>query len=157
MNTGGRRGSRGEIDYPVLGPLGWRSMEIICNTETLRQFMVGPWRCRRAIRSRRQVSGRRHGGRVDAISDGTETMASWYHGTHREAGIHSVTAPACRHDSFAELSKTIGEQLKLDRQEISVVGLMNISTVKDNYCYVWKSIPRRRTRDCQLSTTNWCA
>ncbi|MDP2840586.1 MAG: carbamoyl-phosphate synthase large subunit, partial [Syntrophales bacterium] len=138
------------IGYPVLVRpsyvLGGRSMEIIYDTESLRQFMVRalevspghPILIDKFLEDAIEVD-------VDAISDGKTTVVAGIMEHIEEAGIHSGDS-ACVLPTITfspELLKTIERQTKLIAQELHVVGLMNIQyAIKDGDLYVLEVNPR---------------
>jgi len=138
------------IGYPALVRpsyvLGGRSMKIVYDPETLREFMkealiVSPGRpilIDKFLEDAVEVD-------VDAISDGELTVICGIMEHIEEAGIHSGDS-ACMLPP-ASLSKklleTIEHQTKLIAGELSVVGLMNIQyAVKDDTLYVLEVNPR---------------
>ena len=138
------------IGYPVLVRpsyvLGGRSMEIVYDSATLRQFMVRalevspghPILIDKFLEDAVEVD-------VDAISDGTEIVVAGIMEHIEEAGIHSGDS-ACVLPPLTfsrELLATIDAQTKRIAQEIGVVGLMNIQyAVKDSVLYVLEVNPR---------------
>ncbi len=138
------------IGYPVLVRpsyvLGGRSMEIIYDTESLRQFMVRaldvspghPILIDKFLEDAIEVD-------VDAISDGTTTVVAGIMEHIEEAGIHSGDS-ACALPAITfgpELLETIERQTKLIAKELHVVGLMNIQyAIKDGNLYVLEVNPR---------------
>jgi len=138
------------IGYPVLVRpsyvLGGRSMEIIYDSDTLRNFMVRalevspghPILIDKFLEDAVEVD-------VDALSDGTETVVAGIMEHIEEAGIHSGDS-ACVLPPMtlsADLLQTIDEQTKRIAKEIGVVGLMNIQyAVKDGVLYVLEVNPR---------------
>ena len=138
------------IGYPVLVRpsyvLGGRSMEIIYDTESLRQFMVRallvspghPILIDKFLEDAIEVD-------VDAISDGKTTVVAGIMEHIEEAGIHSGDS-ACVLPTITfspELLLTIEQQTKLIAEELHVVGLMNIQyAIKDGELYVLEVNPR---------------
>ncbi|MCX5825621.1 MAG: carbamoyl-phosphate synthase large subunit [Deltaproteobacteria bacterium] len=138
------------IGYPVLVRpsyvLGGRSMEIIYDTESLRQFMVRalevspghPILIDKFLEDAIEVD-------VDAISDGKTTVVAGIMEHIEEAGIHSGDS-ACVLPTITfspELLETIERQTKLIAEELHVVGLMNIQyAIKDGELYVLEVNPR---------------
>ncbi|MFZ4437226.1 MAG: carbamoyl-phosphate synthase large subunit [Syntrophales bacterium] len=138
------------IGYPVLVRpsyvLGGRSMEIIYDTESLRQFMVRallvspghPILIDKFLEDAIEVD-------VDAISDGKTTVVAGIMEHIEEAGIHSGDS-ACVLPTITfspELLLTIERQTKLIAEELHVVGLMNIQyAIKDGELYVLEVNPR---------------
>jgi carbamoyl-phosphate synthase large subunit len=138
------------IGYPVLVRpsyvLGGRSMEIIYDTESLRQFMVRalevspghPILIDKFLEDAIEVD-------VDAISDGKMTVVAGIMEHIEEAGIHSGDS-ACVLPTITfspELLETIERQTKLIAEELHVVGLMNIQyAIKDGDLYVLEVNPR---------------
>ena len=138
------------IGYPVLVRpsyvLGGRSMKIVYDSETLREFMEKaliaspdhPILIDKFLEDAVEVD-------VDAISDGTQTVIGGIMEHIEEAGIHSgdsacILPPATL---SAELLETIEQQTKMIAQELGVVGLMNIQyAVKDDTLYVLEVNPR---------------
>jgi len=138
------------IGYPVLVRpsyvLGGRSMEIIYDTESLRQFMVRalevspghPILIDKFLEDAIEVD-------VDAISDGKTTVVAGIMEHIEEAGIHSGDS-ACVLPTITfspELLETIERQTKQIAEELHVVGLMNIQyAIKDGDLYVLEVNPR---------------
>jgi carbamoyl-phosphate synthase large subunit len=138
------------IGYPVLVRpsyvLGGRSMEIIYETESLRQFMVRaldvspghPILIDKFLEDAIEVD-------VDAISDGKTTVVAGIMEHIEEAGIHSGDS-ACSLPAISfspELLETIECQTKRISEELGVVGLMNIQyAIKDGNLYVLEVNPR---------------
>jgi carbamoyl-phosphate synthase large subunit len=138
------------IGYPVLVRpsyvLGGRSMEIIYDTESLRQFMVRalevspghPILIDKFLEDAIEVD-------VDAISDGKTTVVAGIMEHIEEAGIHSGDS-ACVLPTITfspELLETIERQTKLIAEELHVVGLMNIQyAIKSGELYVLEVNPR---------------
>jgi len=138
------------IGYPVLVRpsyvLGGRSMEIIYDTESLRQFMVRalevspghPILIDKFLEDAIEVD-------VDAISDGKTTVVAGIMEHIEEAGIHSGDS-ACVLPTITfspELLETIERQTKLIAEELHVIGLMNIQyAIKDGELYVLEVNPR---------------
>ena len=138
------------IGYPVLVRpsyvLGGRSMEIIYDTDSLRQFMVRalevspghPILIDKFLEDAIEVD-------VDAISDGKTTVVAGIMEHIEEAGIHSGDS-ACVLPTITfspELLETIERQTKLIAEELHVIGLMNIQyAIKDGELYVLEVNPR---------------
>jgi carbamoyl-phosphate synthase large subunit len=138
------------IGYPVLVRpsyvLGGRSMEIIYETESLRQFMVRaldvspghPILIDKFLEDAIEVD-------VDAISDGKTTVVAGIMEHIEEAGIHSGDS-ACVLPAITfspELLETIERQTKRIAAELHVIGLMNIQyAIKDGDLYVLEVNPR---------------
>ncbi|MBU1705972.1 carbamoyl-phosphate synthase large subunit [Patescibacteria group bacterium] len=138
------------IGYPVLVRpsyvLGGRSMEIIYDTESLRQFMVRalevspghPILIDKFLEDAIEVD-------VDAISDGKTTVVAGIMEHIEEAGIHSGDS-ACVLPTITfspELLETIELQTKLIAEELHVVGLMNIQyAIKGGELFVLEVNPR---------------
>jgi carbamoyl-phosphate synthase large subunit len=138
------------IGYPVLVRpsyvLGGRSMEIIYDTEILRQFMVRalevspghPILIDKFLEDAIEVD-------VDAISDGKTTVVAGIMEHIEEAGIHSGDS-ACVLPTITfspELLETIERQTKRIAEELNVIGLMNIQyAIKDGDLYVLEVNPR---------------
>ncbi|MBU0575270.1 MAG: ATP-grasp domain-containing protein, partial [Proteobacteria bacterium] len=138
------------IGYPVLVRpsyvLGGRSMEIIYDTETLRQFMIRalevspghPILIDKFLEDAIEVD-------VDAISDGETTVVAGIMEHIEEAGIHSGDS-ACVLPTITfgpELLETIERQTKRIAAELHVVGLMNIQyAIKNGELYVLEVNPR---------------
>jgi carbamoyl-phosphate synthase large subunit len=138
------------IGYPVLVRpsyvLGGRSMEIIYDTESLRQFMVRaldvspghPILIDKFLEDAIEVD-------VDAISDGKTTVVAGIMEHIEEAGIHSGDS-ACSLPTITfgpELLEMIERQTKLIAEELHVVGLMNIQyAIKEGDLYVLEVNPR---------------
>ena len=138
------------IGYPVLVRpsyvLGGRSMEIIYDTETLRQFMIRalevspghPILIDKFLEDAIEVD-------VDAISDGETTVVAGIMEHIEEAGIHSGDS-ACVLPTITfgpELLETIERQTKRIAAELHVVGLMNIQyAIKNGEIYVLEVNPR---------------
>ena len=138
------------IGYPVLVRpsyvLGGRSMEIIYDTETLRQFMIRaldvspghPILIDKFLEDAIEVD-------VDAISDGETTVVAGIMEHIEEAGIHSGDS-ACVLPTITfgpELLEMIERQTKRIAAELHVVGLMNIQyAIKNGELYVLEVNPR---------------
>ncbi|MEN6319209.1 MAG: carbamoyl-phosphate synthase large subunit [Syntrophaceae bacterium] len=138
------------IGYPVLVRpsyvLGGRSMEIVYDQESLKQFMERaiaaspdhPILIDKFLEDAIEVD-------VDAISDGTDTIIGGIMEHIEEAGIHSGDS-ACVLPPITfskELLEIIAEQTKMIAQELGVVGLMNIQyAIKDDILYVLEVNPR---------------
>jgi len=138
------------IGYPVLVRpsyvLGGRSMEIVYDTPSLRQFMVRalevspghPILIDKFLEDAIEAD-------VDAISDGKTTVVAGIMEHIEEAGIHSGDSACCLPAiSFSpELLKRIEDQTKRIAAELGVVGLMNIQyAIKDDKLYVLEVNPR---------------
>ena len=138
------------IGYPVLVRpsyvLGGRSMEIVYDQESLKQFMEKaiaaspdhPILIDKFLEDAIEVD-------VDAISDGTDTVIGGIMEHIEEAGIHSGDS-ACVLPPITfskELLDIIEKQTKLIARELGVIGLMNIQyAVKDGILYVLEVNPR---------------
>ncbi|MCX5846570.1 MAG: carbamoyl-phosphate synthase large subunit [Deltaproteobacteria bacterium] len=138
------------IGYPVLVRpsyvLGGRSMEIVYDQESLKQFMEKaiaaspdhPILIDKFLEDAIEVD-------VDAICDGTDTVIGGIMEHIEEAGIHSGDS-ACVLPPITfskELLETIEKQTKLIARELGVIGLMNIQyAVKDGILYVLEVNPR---------------
>ncbi len=138
------------IGYPVLVRpsyvLGGRSMEIIYDTQSLREFMVRalevspghPILIDQFLEDAIEAD-------VDAISDGKTTVVAGIMEHIEEAGIHSgdsaCSLPAI---SFSPgLTARIEDQTKRIAAALGVVGLMNIQyAVKDGELYLLEVNPR---------------
>ena len=138
------------IGYPVVVRpsyvLGGRSMEIVYDSDALRQFMekaihVSPGHpilIDKFLEDAIEVD-------VDAISDGIDTVVAGIMEHIEEAGIHSgdsacVLPPITFSQDLLEL---IEKQTKMIAKELRVVGLMNIQyAVKDGVLYVLEVNPR---------------
>jgi len=138
------------IGYPVLVRpsyvLGGRSMEIVYDPETLRNFMAKallvspghPILIDKFLEDAVEID-------VDAISDGNITVVAGIMEHIEEAGIHSgdsacilppVTIPPA-------IMERIEKQTKMLAKELGVIGLMNIQyAVKDGILYVLEVNPR---------------
>jgi len=150
MDADGAVRAAERIGYPVLVRpsyvLGGRSMEIIYDTPSLRQFMVRalevspghPILIDKFLEDAIEVD-------VDAISDGTTTVVAGIMEHIEEAGIHSGDS-ACSLPTITfgpELLAQIERQTILIAQELHVVGLMNIQyAIKDGRIYVLEVNPR---------------
>jgi carbamoyl-phosphate synthase large subunit len=140
----------GRIGYPVLVRpsyvLGGRSMEIVYDPETLRSFMAKallvspghPILIDKFLEDAVEVD-------VDAISDGTTTVAAGIMEHIEEAGIHSGDS-ACILPPLSlspDILNLIEKQTKLLAAELNVIGLMNIQyAIKDGKLYVLEVNPR---------------
>ncbi|MEI7591231.1 MAG: carbamoyl-phosphate synthase large subunit, partial [Deltaproteobacteria bacterium] len=138
------------IGYPVVVRpsyvLGGRSMEIVYDSSSLRQFMdkallVSPGHpilIDKFLEDAIEVD-------VDAISDGETVVVAGIMEHIEEAGIHSGDS-ACILPPItfsAEMLKEIEEQTIIIAHELGVVGLMNIQyAIKDGELYVLEVNPR---------------
>jgi len=138
------------IGYPVLVRpsyvLGGRSMEIVYDQESLKQFMERaiaaspdhPILIDKFLEDAIEVD-------VDAISDGTDTVIGGIMEHIEEAGIHSGDS-ACVLPPITfpkDLLEIITEQTKMIARELGVVGLMNIQyAIKDDILYILEVNPR---------------
>ena len=138
------------IGYPVVVRpsyvLGGRSMEIVYDSEALRQFMekaidVSPGHpilIDKFLEDAIEVD-------VDAISDGTipSLPGSWSI-SKRRASIPETAPASCPPSPFHRtFSILIEKQTKMIAKELRVVGLMNIQyAVKDGVLYVLEVNPR---------------
>jgi len=138
------------IGYPVLVRpsyvLGGRSMEIVYDAPTLKNFMskaleVSPGHpilIDKFLEDAIEVD-------VDALSDGTATVVAGIMEHIEEAGIHSgdsacILPPVTIPGGIITL---IEEQTKMLASELGVVGLMNIQyAIKDGNLYVLEVNPR---------------
>ncbi len=138
------------ISYPVVVRpsyvLGGRSMEIVYDSDTLRQFMeravhVSPGHpilIDQFLEDAIEVD-------VDAISDGKETVVAGIMEHIEEAGIHSGDS-ACILPPMTlspEMITLIEKQTKMIAAELGVIGLMNIQyAIKGNDLYLLEVNPR---------------
>jgi len=140
----------GRIGYPVLVRpsyvLGGRSMEIIYDEASLRQFMgralevsAGhPVLLDKFLEDAIEAD-------VDAISDGKTTIVAGIMEHIEEAGIHSGDS-ACALPTMTfspDILERIESQTKAIARELQVVGLMNIQyAIKDDALYLLEVNPR---------------
>jgi carbamoyl-phosphate synthase large subunit len=138
------------IGYPVLVRpsyvLGGRSMEIVYDAETLRNFMAKallvspghPILIDKFLEDATEID-------VDALSDGVTTVVAGIMEHIEEAGIHSGDS-ACILPPLtisADLLELIEKQTKMLAAELHVVGLMNIQyAIKNGILYVLEVNPR---------------
>ena len=138
------------IGYPVLVRpsyvLGGRSMEIIYDSNTLREFMARVFEAfpdnailvDKFLEDALEID-------VDAISDGNLTVIGGIMEHIEEAGIHSGDS-ACVLPPITisrETIRTIQDQTRTIADELHVVGLMNIQfAIKEGVLYVLEVNPR---------------
>lgn len=139
-----------EIGYPVVVRpsyvLGGRAMEIVYDTESLRNYMVyavkasekHPVLIDKYLQHATEVD-------VDSISDGETTVIGAIMEHIEEAGVHSGDS-ACSIPSRTisdKVRKQLMEHTKNIARELKVIGLMNIQyAIKDEEIYMLEVNPR---------------